>query len=307
MCVAQQAGLQGPVSGLMFDAPSRAIRVVNGIPGAAYLGAAVAAEVDAAWVSPDGTRAVVVKEGTRSLVSGLLDADPLWIALDGLPGAPDHVSWQADSQFLALLFKDAATLQVLRLDPTGIATQALRTLRDLPGTAVSVAVAGEVAFVAMKEEQGGGIYRSGAGGTWTLLTATRGAASLELGAAGVLYAAESGTGDILEIRGAGGPDAPAVRVIPAGRAAEAVALQVSVDGKRLLVARGGEEAHVQVWDLERQEESARVALDSAPQGLEPLPGGPHLLLTQRKKSGDVITILAERAALLSVFFVPAGE
>ena len=58
--------LTGPTSGLLFDAPSRAIRVVMGVPGAAYLGAALASDLDNGSVSPNGRLAVAMSAGAAA-------------------------------------------------------------------------------------------------------------------------------------------------------------------------------------------------------------------------------------------------
>ncbi|MEM4404959.1 MAG: YdcF family protein [Nitrososphaerota archaeon] len=58
-------------SGVMFDAPRRAVRVIEGVAGAAHLGAEVLGGVEAAWVSPSGKAAVVRGSGGWALVRGL--------------------------------------------------------------------------------------------------------------------------------------------------------------------------------------------------------------------------------------------
>lgn len=303
-CAGQTAALEGPVSGVMYDAPSRAIRTVNGIPGAAYLGAAAVSGLDAAWVAPDGEKALVERDGAWFLVTGLRGAEPQWRGLEGLAERPGAVAWSADGRKAAA----ALTGAIWVLDGENPAAEPrVVGLDGAPGMVTALAVAGETVFAAMAEEAGGGIYRTGAEGVWTLLAAVKGAAKLSLSRDGTLYALDGGTGEIVEFRDAAGEETPAPAVVPAAAGEGAVAARVTADGKRLLVARGGDQPEVVVWDLSAQQEAGRMALDGPPEGLEALPGSPHVLVTQRKKAGDVITILAERAAQLSVFFVPAGE
>ncbi|HEV2447792.1 MAG TPA: hypothetical protein VGS58_17800, partial [Candidatus Sulfopaludibacter sp.] len=58
-----QATLAGPVAGFVFDQSARAIRPMIGVAGAAYLGPAVVADLDAAAIAPDGNSALVVRGG----------------------------------------------------------------------------------------------------------------------------------------------------------------------------------------------------------------------------------------------------
>lgn len=66
---AQEALLQGPVSGLVFDQAVRALRPVTGVPGAAYLGAQQHSG-DAGFVAPNSAAAVVLEGDSLLLYRG---------------------------------------------------------------------------------------------------------------------------------------------------------------------------------------------------------------------------------------------
>src|SRR5689334_3973659 len=61
----------GPITGAIFDTPTRSIRSIMGLPGAAYLGAAAASTWDLAMPSPDGKRAVALRGAELSLIADL--------------------------------------------------------------------------------------------------------------------------------------------------------------------------------------------------------------------------------------------
>ena len=88
------AGLAGPVTGFVFDAQAGAVRPMLGIPGAAYLGNVVAAGLQAASVSPNGSAALAVQQGGKLvLYSGLRTALPVTLAVSGAIAGADHFAW----------------------------------------------------------------------------------------------------------------------------------------------------------------------------------------------------------------------
>ena len=65
---AQEGGLGGPVSGLVFDARAGAIRPVLGVPGGAHLGVASASGLSWATAAPSGKLALGFSEGRLLLL-----------------------------------------------------------------------------------------------------------------------------------------------------------------------------------------------------------------------------------------------
>src|SRR5260370_40702316 len=78
---AQSVTMQGPVSGFIFHNPTQTIRPIMGIPGAAYVGAAVFTGVDFAVVAPNGKPAIFRQDGLLSPLLGLATATPTRLAL----------------------------------------------------------------------------------------------------------------------------------------------------------------------------------------------------------------------------------
>mgnify|MGYP005834386709 CR=1 FL=1 len=306
---AQDPGLQGPTSGLLYDAPSQAIRLVIGIPGAAYLGPEVAGGISSAYVAPGGEAALAERDGAWYVVTALRGESPVWTPVEELQSSPRLAAWSADSRAVVFADDEARLIRVIKAgDAGGFAV----SFDDLPGRVVALAAGPEgksVYAATMEEERGGGIYRSGEQPGWTLMSPTAGAARLAFSPQGdALFAADPARGELLEFRypEQAGAFAPAVITLPEPEI-PFVALQLSRDGRKLLAARGGESPRVDVIDVASHELAEQVELDTAPAVFERLAGGPHLLLNARTQAGDVVMILADRPAAFRAFFVPVGE
>ena len=91
------AGVNGPVTGFIFDAHAGAIRPMLGIPGAAYLGNATVNGLAAAAVSPDGSAALAVKNGKLFVYNGLRTTTPAVSAVGGAIANPGYFAWADDN------------------------------------------------------------------------------------------------------------------------------------------------------------------------------------------------------------------
>lgn len=305
----QDTGLRGPASGVLFDAPSHAIRVVNGIPGAAYLGPALVSGAGHAFVAPDGNSALVEQEGAWHVVRNLRGESPSWTPAHGVESVPRLVAWTADSAAAVWLDHQAGQVRILRLSDSSLAS--VETGR-LDGAVVALAISPDARTVyaaTAREDETGAIHRSGEDSQWTLMATTRGAAALALSARGdVLYAGVRRSGEVFEFRQPEGEGGLAPEVYAAGGPEQPIlALQVSRDGRKLLVARGGDAPGIGILDLASREFESQVELDSPAATIERLPGGPHLLLNSRSQAGGLIMILTDGPAAFRAFFVPVGE
>ena len=95
--VGQMAPLGGPVSGLIFDAPSRSVRPIIGVPGSSYLGQALLENIDNAFIAPDGESALVVANTQVLLIRRLRSGNPARLPVSGLGHRVDYVSWVPNS------------------------------------------------------------------------------------------------------------------------------------------------------------------------------------------------------------------
>ena len=282
--------LTGPTSGLIFDAPSRAIRVVMGVPGAAYLGAAVASDLDNGSVAPNGRLAVAVSAGAANLLN-VADSSlaSLGAGCDGVA-----VGWSADSAAVALGCADGVRLY--RISKNGIDRVELAAFA---AKVSALAVDGSAVLAAAAD----GIYRIEAGSA-RLLAAVPDASSFALQGK-TLYAVDRAAKSVIAVDNLSTSAAMRL-VVGAGQGLEdPIAVGVSADGARLYVAdAGGESKALRVFDAATAEMLSRVELDFAPGRVDALGNGLYLLKA-RQEAADTVQVLDARQ--LAVYFIPAQD
>ncbi len=282
----QSTRLAGPTSGWLFDAPSRAIRVVMGVPGAAYLGDAVAGDLDNGSVSPDHRLAVTMSAGAASLLNM---ADSSTVSLgEGCEGA---VAWAADSAAVALGCRDG--VQLYRLSKGRAERAELTGFRG--ANALAVDLSGHV-FAAGSD----GIYRLDAESG--RLLASIDASSLALFGS-TLYAVDRSGGQVVALDNLTGSGALRV-VAGTGQGLEdPSAVGISADGARLFVVER-ESKRLKVFNPATSELLSTLELDF-PAGRVDSLGNSLFLLNSRKEASDIVQVLDARQ--LAVYFIPAPD
>jgi hypothetical protein len=292
---AQETRLAGPVSGFLFDPQARAVRSIQGVLGASYLGEAVAADLEYASVAPNGKYAVAVRQDGVLLLRGLDQGIIAESALEGAAAGVTRAVWSADSTAVAL-WGDAGRVQVWT------------DLASTPRLALA-ADAGEIAAVAVASEGRGLVVaaRSGA-----ILVASEGAAlrailQLEqptaLALAGNrLFVADAARNEILSIGDyRKGGDAQ-MFANTAGGVEDPVALAVSPDRSRLYAASRSKRT-LTAFQVGTAEVAGVVELDFEPTRLEQFSASCFSLTG----GGDGAPIqVLDSARALAVYFVPAG-
>jgi hypothetical protein len=206
---ADTGGMTGPVSGFFVDVRANAIRAIEGLPGAARLGATVRlpfAVARAAIASrQDYALAVAVRgAGLPILVRGLSAAAPEIVAIGGAVDA--SLLAVASSGSAVLYSKTAGQVQFIDGLPGAPSASEPIDAGVLGGGAVALAIddAGASAVLAAADGQ---IYVASRGGATPLraVARLRGASSLAMlpGGASVL-AASAETGDVILIEGLAG-------------------------------------------------------------------------------------------------------
>ncbi|MFO0364350.1 MAG: hypothetical protein ACK55F_06675 [Acidobacteriota bacterium] len=203
------AGLEGPVTGYVFDARQGMIRAIEGLPGGARLGTGLAVG--------ERLRGCAVESVGRRAVCGTEAGGWLWVdwaggtvrtrELAGLAGAAERAAWSADGAWA-----------VVHLEPAGEGGRRLRWVRE-----------GEVTGM-VETGPGWRLLAAGPDGGWALVTNgpelwrvdTEGvwewvARGMEIGAAAVaedggVYYADRGAKEMWKVA-SGGPGASAVRVL----------------------------------------------------------------------------------------------
>lgn len=281
--------LAGPTSGLVYDAPSRALRVVMGVPGAAYLGGALVNDLEGGSPSPDGRFALALSSRGVALVT-MADQSVAWMDSAGCAAA-SQVAWSKDGSAVAAACADGTRLyRAGQRVALGAGVDGVRGLAvDASGTAVFAA-------------RSNGVYRIDASEA-RLIAQLDNPSGLAL-AGGTLYAVDRAGKRVIAIDQL---DASASVRQVAGEAqglVDPVAAGVSADGQRLFVAEGGETPSLLIFNIATLEALARLDLEFEPSRVDALGNG-LFLLKSRREAGDTVQVFDSRQ--LAVFFVPAQD
>ncbi len=301
---AQEASISGPLSGFVFDRASRSIRPIVGLPGAAYLGDAVAAGLDWAAVAPEGAVALAARDGRLWAVRGV-GAEQTWVAVEGVVATPDRAAWNADGSLAVVYAREEGRVQFLRnLADDPVAGPAV----ELPGriSALALESASGCAVAGVEAPRDGGLYLVCPEAPVRQLAAMAEPAAIALAGGGRdLFVAERATGRILEIRDFRDEAAVMVFAASPGEGWDPVGLAVSADQRRLFVAdRAGQ--RVDAYEVATRTLLAQIAVDGEPSLLEPLSVKSVFLLRSAGGGGEPLLVL-DAGREPAVYFVPAGR
>src|SRR5580704_14000390 len=112
--LADDARVNGPISGFVFDRSTQSIRPIFGIPGSSYLGPSVADGFDLASISPLGISALATQSGKLYFLRNLDAAQPDSMPLDGAISGAARFAWGPDGLSAVVYSADSQQAQVLR-------------------------------------------------------------------------------------------------------------------------------------------------------------------------------------------------
>lgn len=285
MAVAAWGQVGGVRGGVLFDAPSRAVRAMEGVAGTAHLGGAVLEGVEAAWVSPSGRAAVA--RGSAG-----------WVLVKGFPGEAveerelgyevERARWSAGGRYVAVVGGEGIEVW----DVEGMERVAKVDVGE-GREAASVAVndQGELAVAWFDGETT--VAEAWRQGQWEDVGRVRGRGVMAVEGRRVALAGE---GELAVFDGeqemwraeAGAEGAPVGVEIAGGEV-------VAVFGEKLVV-----------WPMEGGE-AKELELETKAERAERLGGGEGLVLKLREREGDEIWVAVRRGGEWRAYFVPAGE
>ena len=301
------AAVSAPVTGFVFTT-SGAIRPMFGVPGAAYLGDAIAGGLSAASVAPDGSAALAVQpSGKLVLNSGLRGAAPVALAVSGAIAAPDHFAWapntNAGSANTAAAVYSSGTGQGQIL--TGLATSPSAgppiDLSGLPGPVTALAFDGQRLILGVASAGAGGIYLASASAGVQRIAPAASPSAIAL-AGSSLYFGDNQSQQIFQVQSYAG--APAALVFANDSGIDSPAgLQVSADGQRLFVANAGNRT-LAVYDIASRSPLQSLDLVFTPTRLD-LFGDAAVFLMNGNGAGPLYVVRDGGAGKAAVFFVPS--
>jgi hypothetical protein len=298
------AGVAGPVTGFIFDAQLRAVRPMLGIPGAAYLGNAVAAGLNAASVAPDGSAALAVQQnGKLLLYTGLRGATPVVTALAGAIANPDHFAWTANSSAAAIYSSHAGQAQVLTALTNSPVAAAPIDLSSLPGPVAALAFDGQRVILAVASADSGGIYLAGAAASGMERIAPAAGPSAIALAGSNLYFSDNQSQQIFQVQNYAATSATVSFANDSGINSPA-GLQVSADGQRLYVANAGNRK-LAVYDIPSRTPIQSLDLNFIPTRLDRF-GDSSVFLMNGSGTEPLYVVRDGGPGQAAVYFVPSA-
>jgi hypothetical protein len=297
------AGVAGPVTGFIFDEQLGAVRPMLGIPGAAYLGKAVATGLTAASVAPDGSAALVLQQdGALGLYSGLRTATPLALTVAGGISGVDHVAWAGNGGASAAVYASRSGQgQILTGLAQSPAAGAPIDLTGLPGQVTALAFDGKNLILGVVSSESGGIYLASASAGWQRIAPAASPSAIAV-AGGSLYFADNESQQIFQVQSYAGTSAAVVFASDSGSSSP-VGLQVSADAQRLYVANAGSR-RLDVYDIATRAPVQSLDLAFTPTGVERF-GDASVFLLNGSGQGPLYVLRDGGAGKAAVYFVPA--
>jgi hypothetical protein len=283
---AAEGSLNGPVAAMLYDSATRSFHAVPGIPGAAYVGAAIADGVNAAAFAPNGLVGLYTKDGGLYLARPA--ADGSWTSsrlIDA--GSEQMIVWAQDSAAAAII--DAGTVTFRRADGSLTGHSA-----GVAGQIAAAAVDGARLVAAVISDSASGIYLFESGAEAKLLARADRPVSVAVAGADVVFAdrARNEVWLLRDYRNGTEPRLVANVDDPVGVAAAGGAvIYASAASRKVVAVKASGEP---VFEL---------ALDFEPTGVERFGNSGWLL--NPGTSGPLQVLVGGREP--AVYFVPRGQ
>lgn len=286
----QDSTISGVYSGMVFDPVERSLRLVNGVPGGAYLGGSLSGDLDFAAVAPNGTTAVAFRGGTAYLIPA---PSAPWKAVAGEQATPSLAAWSEDSRSVALSIGSSI---VMMKDGEWL------PLGELASPAISLAIFGDSVYAGRDGE----VLRLSSGSAPRAVAAVAEPSALAI-AKDVLYVADRSRGDILAVSSL--DSAPETRLLASESLSvpDPAALALSADGRTLLVA-GGKSKLFAALDASSGVMASVTELDFEPSVIQRMASsgsGQLILLNHRSEAQPSLQVFD--ISRNAIFFVPASS
>lgn len=304
-CAAQQVRFGGPLAGLVFDPPSRSLRAVLGMPGAARMSNPVLDEAAWASVAPNGRTVIVQRQGrfTAATVTSSFEQLELKPILGAEVIASSQLAaWSADSSAAVLYSASTKSAQWIRIATSGaLADPAIPAGIEGEVTAMAAASPG----LAVLAVAGQGVYRLTPNGSLHLVLPVEDPSAIAIDPSGqTLWAADRGQSQILRVANLASTPETGVAAIDQERLSDVSALGLSSSGKQLYAA-SRKTQRIHVMDISNGSLEAGAQLDAEATSFLPFGRSSLMLLGQRSQTDGPLYLFDEISGG-SVFFVPAA-
>lgn len=300
---AQQIGVYGPVEGFTFDQPTRTLRAIIGVPGAATFGPAILDRVDFGSVAPHQNYGLAFQSGNCLLVSGLDSTAVSTPLTSGAPGQPEGVAWSADGSLAILYSRSGNWAQTISGFPqTPISGFALN-LSSLPGSlsAITSDSHGKTIAVAVSGSSGG-VYLTSDGQSFAPVLQSPKVVALSFSSDGsALYALDNTARQLSAVN----VGTFSSQNLPLAGLADPLAIQAGEDGQgeAVVYVASGSDQLLRVIEVSSQQVSSDVPLNVAPSGLAVF-GATSFIVAPRSQISQPLWLFSS-SPQPAAFFVPA--
>ncbi len=300
---AQQPSVGGPVEAFTFDAPTRSLRAVIGVPNAASFGPALLDNLDFASVAPLQNYGIVLEGGKYLAVSGLGSKTISSAPIVGVTAGADGIVWSGNGSLAILYSRTGRWFQTVAGFPGAPAAGALVDVSPLGGslTAVAVDTLGKQIAVAISGDNGA-VYQS-ADGQFTPLVSMVNPVSLSFSSDGqTLYALDAASVQVKAVLLGG----QGVQTLALPRMTDPIAIQSLEDSqnRQLLYVAGGSDRILRIVDVASQQIVSDMPLNFRPTSLDPFGNG-GFVLASRSQGANPLWLFASTPQPGAAYFVPA--
>ncbi len=300
---AQQPSVGGPVEALTFDAPTRSLRAVIGVPNAASFGPALLDNLDFASVAPLQNYGIALEGGKYLVVSGLGSKTISSAPIAGVTADAEGIVWSGDGSLAVLYSRAGRWFQTIAGFPGAPAAGALIDVSPLGGslTAVAVDTPGKQIAVAVSGDNGA-VYQS-AGGQFTPLISMVNPVSLAFSSDGrTLYALDAASLQVKAVLLGG----QGFQTLPLPGMTNPIAIQSVEDSqnRELLYVAGGSDRILRILDVASQQIVSDVQLSFRPTTVDAFGNG-GFVLASRSQAANPLWLFARMPQPGAYYFVPA--
>jgi hypothetical protein len=300
---AQQPSLSGPVEAYTFDSPTRSLRAVIGIPGAASFGPALLENVEFASVAPLQNYGIVFESGKCLFVSGLGSQKIAAVPIAGVDARPEGMVWSGDGSAAVLYSRTGKWFQSIAGFPAAPVAQSLVDVSPLGGSFLAIAVdaPGKQISVAVNGDAAG-VYQANSGQGFTSLVSMSQPIALSFSSDGkTLYALDASAVQVTGVSLSGN----GFQTFSLPGIANPVGIQSLIDSqnRQLLYVIGGSDRLLRILNVASQQIVMDVPLNFQPTMLDQF-GSASFVVASRAQSASPLWIFSS-APLPAAYFVPA--
>jgi hypothetical protein len=299
---AQQIALHGPVEGFLFDAPTRSLRAVTGVPGSATFGPALSHGLEFASVAPHENYAIAFQSGNCLFVSALDSSQPSVSVLSDIAAQPDGIVWSADGSQAVLYSRSGNWIQTLTGFPSAPVPANYLDVSSLGGTLSAVAGDSQGKVAIAVDGAAGGVYLTHDSQSPIPVLQTPNVLALSFSADGnTLYALDPSAPQVVAVDLASFSS----RILPLDGLADPLSIRTGQDaqGRAVLYVASGSDQVLRMIDLASGQVLSDVPLSVAPTGIDTL-GHNSFVLTARAGDNQPLWLFTS-SPQPAVYFIPA--